>query len=143
MKKALYIILASGLLMSCNAGKKEKPSPDQPQPAYSRVELRSDTLNLVKRTDTLVIDQSVCIGCAYEESASFSVHDSLGLVELYKIETVNNNPPDVDGGALDKHIILVPVKTGATRIRLYSFLEQPPTAEDSARFTDYTIQIQD
>lgn len=86
MKKVLYIILASGLLMSCNTGKKEKSSPDQPLPAYSRVELRSDTLNLVKRTDTLVIDQSVCIGCAYEESASFSVHDSLGLVELYKLK---------------------------------------------------------
>jgi hypothetical protein len=142
MKKTLYTILVPGLMMACQSGKKEKALPEQPQPVYTRVELRTDTLNLVKTTDTMVIYESVCRGCEYEHSASFSVVDSLGLVELYTIETADNNPPDVDGGSLQKYILLVPRKTGTTRLKLYSFLEQPPTAEDSSRFKEYMITVQ-
>lgn len=142
MRKFIYIILASGTLMACKSGKKESPMPYQPQPVDSRVELRTDTLNLVKTTDTMVIYESVCRGCEYEHSAGFSVYDSLGLVELYTIETTDNNPPDVDGGSIQKKILLVPRKTGTTRLKLYSFLEQPPSAEDSTRFSEYSITVQ-
>lgn len=146
MKNLISSLLFIVLLSACKE-KNNKPvepgNTDLPKnPVYQRVELRSDTLNLVKLTDTLVIYESVCRGCEYENSASFAIHDSLQLLELYNIETADNNPPDVDGGSLQKYILLVPKKTGNTRFRLYSFLEQPPTAEDSTRFTEYSVMIQ-
>ena len=62
----------------------------------------------------------------------------LGLLPACK----DNTSPDMDGGSLQKYILLVPEKTGTTRFKLYSFLEQPPTAEDSTRFTEYSLEIQ-
>jgi hypothetical protein len=140
MKRIIYSLLFIGLLPACKEKNKKPVQSDNP--VYQRVELRGDTLNRVKLTDTLVIYTSVCRGCQYENSASFSIDDSLQLVELYNIETADNNPPDMDGGSLQKHILLVPKKTGITRFKLYSFLEQPPTAEDSTRFSEYNIEIQ-
>ena len=146
MKKIIYSLLFIGLLTACKEKNKvpvepTTPAPDK-NPVYQRVELRSDTLNLVKLTDTLVIYESVCRGCQYEHSASFAIADSLQLVALYNIETADNTPSDMDGGSLQKYILLVPKKTGTTRFKLYSFLEQPPTAEDSTRFTEYSLEIQ-
>lgn len=146
MKKIIYSLLFIGLLTACKEKNNEPVEPDKPapdkSPVYQRVELRSDTLNRVKLTDTLVIYESVCRGCEYENSASFAIEDSLQLIELYNIETADNTPPDMDGGSLQKYILLVPKKTGTTRFKLYSFLEQPPTAEDSTRFTEYSLEIQ-
>jgi len=146
MKKIVYSLLLLGLLPSCKEKSNEPAEPVQPvsgkNPVYQRVELRSDTLNRVKLTDTLVIYESVCRGCAYENSATFGIDDSLQLVELYNIETADNNPPDMDGGSLQKYILLVPKKTGTTRFRFYSFLKKPLTAEDSTRFTEYNLEIQ-
>jgi len=137
MQKYLYSILVLCLLLAC-----KQKSKDKPVAVYQRVGLKLDTLNVVKRTDTMVIYSSVCRGCAYEQTAGFGLEDSLQVVELYNIETADNNPPDMDGGSLQKSILLVPRKTGTTRIKLFSFLEQPPTAADSARFTEYSIQVQ-
>ena len=146
MKKIIYSLLFLGLLPACKEKSNEPVEPDKPapdkSPVYQRVELRNDTLNRVKLTDTLVIYESVCRGCEYENSASFAIEDSLQLIELYNIETADNTPPDMDGGSLQKYILLVPKKTGTTRFKLYSFLEQPPTAEDSTRFTEYSLEIQ-
>ncbi len=100
-------------------------------------------LNDAKLTDTLVIYENVCRGCAYEESTHFEVVDSNELVKVSKIETIDNNPPDVDGGSIDKHIYLTPVKTGKTKIRFYKFDDEQPTTEDSTMFTTYDIQIKE
>lgn len=100
-------------------------------------------LNDAKLADTLVIYEDVCRSCAYEKSTHFEVVDSNGLVKVSKIETIDNNPPNVDGGSIDKHIYLVPVKTGRTKIKLYKFKDEHPTAEDSIMFKTYDIQIKE
>ena len=140
MKKIIYSLLFLGLIPACKEKSKAPAGPQEP--VNQRVVLRSDTVNRVKLTDTLVIYESVCRGCAYENSATFGIDDSLQLVELYNIETADNNPPDMDGGSLQKYILLVPKKTGTTRFRFYSFLKKPLTAEDSTRFTEYNLEIQ-
>ena len=67
MKKIIYSLLFIGLLTACKEKNNEPVEPDKPapdkSPVYQRVELRSDTLNRVKLTDTLVIYESVCRGC--------------------------------------------------------------------------------
>ncbi|HWR33372.1 MAG TPA: hypothetical protein VN451_07600, partial [Chitinophagaceae bacterium] len=106
-----------------------------------RISLRADTLNVVSMTDTLVIFESVCRGCAYEASTEFSISDSLGIIKLVHIESYDNNPPETDGGQINKNLILLPEKPGTTTIKMYKFWEQPYTAEDSALFTSYTIKV--
>lgn len=136
MKKILLAVVLIGIVAACsNSKKKNNPTED------NRIYLRADTLNIAKMTDTLVISENVCRGCAYEESTKFIIADSLAVVELDHIETHDNNHPDTDGGYLSKNLIIVPKKTGTTTIRLYKFWEEPFTAEDSARFTTYTIEI--
>jgi hypothetical protein len=136
MKKILMAIVIIGIVAACsNSKKKDSPTED------NRIYLRADTLNVAKMTDTMVISGNVCRGCAYEESTKFIITDSLGVVALDHIETHDNNSPDMDGGSISKSLIIIPKKTGITTIRLYKFREEPFTAEDSARFTTYTIEI--
>ncbi|MBK8311990.1 MAG: hypothetical protein IPL04_14870 [Chitinophagaceae bacterium] len=53
-------------------------------------------------TDTLVIYESTCRGCAFEGSTNFEISDSLGIIKLYDIITEDNNPSDMDGGSISK-----------------------------------------
>lgn len=136
MKKILLAVVIIGIVAACsNSKKKDNPTKD------NRIYLRADTLNIAKITDTLVISENVCRGCAYEESTKFSIADSLGVVALDHMETHDNSSPDMDGGSISKSLIIVPKKTGTTTIRLYKFWEEPVTAEDSARFTTFNIEI--
>jgi hypothetical protein len=105
------------------------------------VTLRADTLNTVKLSDSLVIHEYTCRGCAYEESTHFSISDSTGIIQLIKIVTTDNNPSDIDGGSINKDLVLVPVKTGITTIKLYKFINERPTVNDSTLFTSYTIEV--
>ena len=103
--------------------------------------LLTDTLNVVKLSDTLVIYESTCRGCAYEGSTHFDISDSLGLVKLLNVVTIDNSSPDMAGGSISKDLILIPLKTGAATIKLYKFWEEQTTAKDSARFTSYKIEV--
>ena len=103
--------------------------------------LRADTINVVKLFDTLVINESTCRGCAYEESTHFEIKDSLDIIKLLDIITTDNNPPDMDGGSISKDLILAPVKTGTTSVKLYKFWKRDLKPEDSARFTTYKIEV--
>jgi len=93
------------LVVACKNQKKEKQVTNN-----DLVIMTPDELNSAKPGDTLVIYENICRGCAYEESTHFEVTDSLGLVKLAKIETIDNTPPDVDRGSIDKHIYLLPQK---------------------------------
>jgi hypothetical protein len=107
----------------------------------NKITLRTDTINTVKITDTLVIYESTCGGCEYEKSTNFAISDSMNMIKLSDVVTTNNNPPDMDGGSINKDLILLPMKTGTTNIKVYKFWMQEKTAADSARFTSYKIEV--
>lgn len=131
------VILTCLVVLAGACSEHQKPAA----PKDNKVSLQRDTMNVVKLSDTLVIWESTCRGCAYEGSTHFDVTDSLGLIELSSIRTFDDNPSDMSGGNVSKQLILVPRKTGTTRIRLYKFWKEQPTAEDSARFTTYSLDI--
>lgn len=134
MNKIFFIVLISIVAASCNNNAKDII-------ADNRIALRADTINIVKLTDTLVIYESTCRGCAYERSTNFLVEDSMNIIKLVDIITTDNSPADMDGGSISKDLILVPQKTGTTIIKLYKFWKLEKTAEDSARFTSYKIEV--
>ena len=47
----------------------------------------------------------------------------------------------MDGGSISKTLVLVPTKIGTTTFKLYKFWKQERTAEDSARFSSYSIEV--
>ena len=133
MKTFFLIISFAIALFSCS--NKETEVKD------NKISLHSDTLNVVKLTDTLVIYESTCRGCAYETSTDFGISDSMNIIKLYDIVTTDNNSSDMSGGSISKDLILVPVKTGVTKIKLYKFWTMNKTAKDSAIFTTYNIEV--
>jgi hypothetical protein len=140
MNKILLTLFVTMSVMGCSNNPKdivedEKDIPD------NRISLSTDTINVVKLTDTLVIYQSTCRGCAYEKSANFAISDSMNMIKLADIITTDNNPDNMDGGSISKDLILVPQKTGITIIKLYKFWTQEKTAADSARFASYKIEV--
>lgn len=135
MKKLILLSSVSFLLVCCNNKTADKTNPDK------RIALRSDTLNVVKLTDTLVIFESTCRGCAYEGSTSFSITDSMEIIKLANVITIDNNSPDMNGGSVSKQLVLVPVKTGITNFKMYKFWERPETAADSTMFTSFKIEV--
>jgi hypothetical protein len=137
MKSVFITILIIPAVISCGSSKEEK----QKNRDENYIPLRTDTLNAVHMSDTMIIFESTCRGCAYEGSTEFSISDSTGTVELDHIETHDNSRPDEDGGSISKKLIIVPNKTGRTIIKMYKFWEQPATAKDSANFTSYTIEV--
>jgi hypothetical protein len=134
--KRLLLYCGSLIALSCN----NKPSGDHGV-KDNRVALHSDTLNTVTLRDTLVIFESTCRGCAYETSTHFDISDSAGLVKLFAVHTIDNNPSGVNGGNISKELVLLPMKTGFTTMKLYKFWKQEETAEDSARYISYKIEV--
>ncbi|MEO5948360.1 MAG: hypothetical protein ABIP79_16195 [Chitinophagaceae bacterium] len=136
MKNLILVIFSALFIVSCTDNKREDAIKDD-----NRIALHTDTLNVVKLTDTLVIYESTCRGCAYEGSTNFEISDTLGLIKLYNVITEDNNPSDMDGGSISKTLVLVPTKIGTTTFKLYKFWKQERTAEDSARFSSYSIEV--
>jgi len=134
MNKLFFIVLVSIIVTSCNNNTKDVV-------ADNRIALRTDTINTVKLTDTLVIYESTCRGCAYERSTNFAISDSMDIIKLADIITTDNSPADMDGGSINKDLILVPAKVGTTNIKVYKFWSQEKTAKDSANFTSYKIEV--
>jgi hypothetical protein len=137
MKKVVSILIAVIFFLSCTNKKKEPTVLKD-----TKISLRTDTLNVVKLTDTLVIYESTCRGCAYEQSTHFDISDSLGVIKLLNVVTTDNNSPDMNGGNISKDLILIPLKAGATTIKLYKYWKEEATAKDSANFTSYKILVQ-
>jgi hypothetical protein len=137
MKKILAFAVIVVFFFNCTSNKKEEVVQNN-----SKVSLRTDTVNVVKLTDTLVIFESTCRGCAYEASTAFAIKDSLDIVKLSVVETSDNNSPDMAGGRISKNLILVPVKTGSTILKMYKFWKGVPSnMNDSLPFTPYTIEV--
>ena len=124
MNKIFFIALISMVVTSCNNSTKDVV-------ADNRISLRTDTINIVKLTDTLVIYESACRGCAYERTTDFAIIDSMNIIKLFDIVTTDNSPADMDGGSNSKDLILVPQKTGTTIIKLYKFWDPEKTGKDS------------
>ena len=145
MTNKIFLILAvSATVLSCsnNAKSGNNPETEGTKDAVDkRILLRTDTVNIVKLTDTLTIFESTCRGCAYEQSTNFAISDSMNIIKLADIVTRDNNPPDMAGGSISKYLILVPQKPGATVIKLYKFWKEEKTAADSARFATYKIEV--
>jgi len=137
MEKILVFVVIVGFFLNCiNKKKKEAEQKD------TKVSLRTDTLNVVKLGDTLVIYESTCRGCAYESSTAFAIKDSFDIVKLLRVETYDNNSPDMAGGSVSKNLILVPAKRGATILKMYKFWKGVPSnMNDSLPFTPYQIEV--
>jgi hypothetical protein len=133
MNKIFFILFASIAVISCTNNTKEVVD--------NRITLRTDTINIVKLTDILVIYESTCRGCEYEKSTNFAISDSMNIIKLEDVVTTDNSPSNMDGGSINKDLILVPVKPGTTNIKVYKFWQQEKKAADSARFTSYKIEV--
>ena len=137
MKNIVLLLIASTFLYSCKDKEKKAAKKD------NRIYLHSDTLNVVKLSDTLVIAESTCRGCAVEGSTAFAIKDSLQIVKLDGVETYDNNPEGMTGGNVSKLLVIVPVKTGITNIKMYKFWKGVPSQmNDSLPFTVYKIEVQ-
>jgi hypothetical protein len=134
MIRTASIVLTIVAFSSCNNDKNETV-------ADKRIVLRADTINTVKLSDTLLIYESTCRGCAYENSTDFEISDSLGIVGLNSIVTTDNNPANMDGGSISKLLVLVPLKTGRTTFKLYKFWDQERDSKDSANAISYTLEV--
>ena len=135
MNKIIISLVLAITLAACKSKKQTEAFRD------NRIDLRSDTVNVVKLTDTLQIRQSACRGCAEEYTPRFDISDSLNIIEMLGTETVDNNPPDVDGGSLSKFIVMKPKKTGTTTIKFYRFMGDINAAKDSSDYTLYQITV--
>ena len=136
MKKYFAIVLLSLFLFGCEHLKKHLFGN-----ADNKITLKKDTLNVVTMNDLMVIHEGVCRGCAYENSTRFIIEDTAGVVALNHINTKDNNRDNVDGGNINKDLVLVPRKQGTSTIKLYKFWKEPPGASDSANFSQYKIEV--
>jgi hypothetical protein len=137
MKKLPVLLVTAIMLASCAGKKKDAEKKD------NRIYLQKDIVNVVKLSDTLVITESTCRGCAYESSTAFAIKDSLQIVKLDGVETHDNNPESMSGGNISKLLVLVLIKTGTTNIKMYKFWKGIPSEmNDSVPFTTYKIEVQ-
>ena len=81
------LILLTIIFVACSQNKKGIETSQK----NKYVSLRTDTLNVVKLSDTLIIYEGTCRGCAYEGSTSFNISDSTGSIVLDQIKTTDNN----------------------------------------------------
>ena len=107
----------------------------------THIVLQQNETNLVKLKDTLWIAESTCRGCAYENSTSFDVVDTAGLVKLVSIKTTDDADANTDGGSISKTLILIPTGIGTTTLKQYKYYGAQMTAQDSANFKSYLIEI--
>jgi hypothetical protein len=137
MKRFVKYFVLILVVSACNDSKKDVAKKD------NRIYLQTDTINVVKLSDTLVIAESTCRGCAVESSTAFAIKDSLQIVKLDGVETHDNNPEGMSGGNVSKLLVIVPVKTGITNIKMYKFWKGVPSEmNDSLPFTAYKIEVQ-
>ncbi len=134
--KKLLIFLAPVFLVACDY------IPGMRKDPYNgMVRLQKDKTNLVKLSDKMVIFESTCRGCAFEETTRFEIYDSLGIIKLADIITTDDSPDNVAGGSISKDIILLPLKTGKTTMKLYKIWDDQTASQDSGRYVSYTIAV--
>ncbi len=140
MKKIIFLFSSLIIITSCTNNSNNKEKNEKPD---TRISLQADSvINTVKLTDTLVIFDGTCRGCAVELSTNFTISDSNNIVKLATIKTIDNSPPDIAGGSVSKEIEIVPVKTGKTEINFYKFYQQEDNKNnDTVSITKYIINV--
>ncbi|MEP7256342.1 MAG: hypothetical protein ABI666_11250 [Ferruginibacter sp.] len=136
MKTIFLFAFVVVFFIRCNDDKKIEVLKED-----KRIALRTDSINVARLADTLVIYESTCRGCEYEGSTRFDISDSLGIIKLLDVITNDNNSADTDGGSISKELVLVPLKIGTTTIKQYKFWSEKTASQDSARFKTYTIEV--
>lgn len=135
-------MLRSAAFILFFAGCYTKSPENEKQEKNSMLELIPGKLNEATMADTLFVSASSCRGCAPEYTPQYELTDSMSVVSLHSVEVVDNNPPDMDGGSLENRIVMLPLKTGSTIIKLYSFMTGDSARQDSSQYTAYQIRIQ-
>jgi hypothetical protein len=133
--KQLLIVVLGVVIFSCNNNSTEVDTD-------KKIMLLKDSINIVKLSDTVVIYESTCRGCAYEASTTFAVSDSMNVIKLADVITADNNSSNMAGGSVSKKLILVPIKKGNTVFKLYKFWSRQTITKDSANFATYKIEVQ-
>lgn len=105
------------------------------------VSVKYDSVTRLKMSDTLVIFENTCRGCAYENTTKFVLNDTTSVVKLYDIITEDNSPPNMSGGTITKILLITPQKPGKADVTLYKYYEQEMTARDSASGQRITIEV--
>lgn len=139
MKATTALLIASGFgITACKYIKKAV----EPAGRYDHmVSVKYDSVTRLKMTDTLVIFENTCRGCAYENSTEFVLNDTAGVVKLYDIITEDNTPPNMSGGTITKILLVTPQKPGRADVTLYKYYEQEMTARDSAAGQLLAIEV--
>jgi hypothetical protein len=130
------IIFACYTLLSCK--NQETIKHDK----VNGITLQSDSLNIVKLTDSLVIYETLCGGCNDDTMrASFDIQDSEGLLKAQEERTVSDRRPGKEDNPVLKTFILVPLNTGSTKLSVSKYWHQPGATEDSESHKEYLIEI--
>jgi hypothetical protein len=139
VKKLILLLFLSTLIVSCFNNSAKKATKTEAKIVY----LKTDTVNVVKITDTLVIVENTCRACPFEQSTDFVIKDSLNIIKLINIKTIDNTPKDMAGGSLNNDLIMMPIDKGYTVLKMYKFLEgKPDTITQSLPYTNiYKIEI--
>ena len=149
MKKLIFIPVLFFAFASCTNAKKEKEVV-KATIEDNRIRLRSDTVNVVKMSDTMIINESTCRGCAYENSTNYEIKDSMELVKLLRVESNDGNSSNMAGGSISQYLIVVPVKTGVTTFKMYksygyaraeSDSNNSDKAEPPGNSTSYQLEV--
>lgn len=123
-----FIIIA----FACN--QKQLPKKDY-------VLLRVDTINVVKLNSSLMFAQSTCRGCANQYIPNYSIKDSLGLIQLMRINNTDENSNNEVGGSADRSLEFKAIKTGKTILYVYKSYLSRDTINDKNETFKIAIEV--
>ena len=123
-----FIIIA----FACN--QKQLPKKDY-------VLLRVDTINVVKLNSSLIFAQSTCRGCANQYIPNYSIKDSLGLIQLMRINNTDENSNNEVGGSADRSLEFKAIKTGKTILYVYKSYLSRDTINDKNETFKIAIEV--
>ncbi|MFY8089665.1 MAG: hypothetical protein ACOVMI_00300 [Chitinophagaceae bacterium] len=123
-----FIIIA----FACN--QKQLPKKDY-------VLLRVDTINVVKLNSSLMFAQSTCRGCANQYIPNYSIKDSLGLIQLMRINNTDENSNNEVGGSADRSLEFKAIKTGKTILYVYKSYLSKDTINDKNETFKIAIEV--
>lgn len=137
MKKIFFLFSALIIITSCANNSNTKETIEKPD---TRISLQADSVtNTVKLSDTLVIFDGTCRGCAVENSTNYAISDSNNIVKLATIKTIDYSSPDTDGGSVSKEIEITPIKTGKTVMNFYKYYQSE--INDTVFVKKYIINV--
>ncbi len=110
-------------------------------PKKDYVLLRVDTINVVKLNSSLIFAQSTCRGCANQYIPNYSIKDSLGLIQLMRINNTDENSNNEVGGSADRSLEFKAIKTGKTILNVYKSYLSRDTINDKNETFKIAIEV--